>query len=201
MSLPPDQALQAHVAEHRVKKSFFQPIPSTCTICNEDLASKTALAKHEREAHPKEPPFTDELRETYLELVRAGARPYKAARTVGVSPYTIKRAKTLDPSFAEAFELAEEEYAEVIEERLVARALADDNWAIKEFLSKRSKSRWNDDKNLNIIVSGTIEHRANLLPHEQDIMALRDTIRERARLNGTQLALENPNIIDAKIVE
>jgi len=199
MTLPKPE-LVAHVELHRAKNGFALPIPSTCEECSEPFPSKTALAQHEREVHPKEPPFNDQLREKYLTLVRSGRRPLKAARDLKVSSQTVKRAMKVDPTFAEAVALAEEEYAEEVEEVLVERALAGDPWAVKEFISKRSKSRWGDDKTLNINVSGTINHRADLLPHEQDIVELQQTVRERARLNGSPIAL-NAAIIETEIAE
>jgi hypothetical protein len=200
VSLEPDPILMAHVADHKAKP-YFQAIPSQCVDCGQEFRSKTALDKHTREVHPKEPPFNDELREDYLKLVKNGIRPLKAARRVGVSPHTVKRAMKIDPSFDEAVRLAEEEYAEEVEEVLVDRALAGDPWAVKEFLTKRSKSRWSDDKTIFVHVQGEINHRTDLLPHEKDIMQLRQTIRERAALNGTPIALDNPEIIDVEIID
>lgn len=201
MSLPPDPKLFAYVDQYKARKSFALPIPSSCSECSMEFPSKTTLAQHDREIHPKEPPFDDGMRERFLAIVREDPFPIKAARKIGISPHTLKRAMKVDPSFAEAVTLAEEEASEVAEQVLWNRMKAEDPWAVNKWLTKRSKERWSDDKNININVSGVIEHREGLLPHEQDILALRDTIRERARLNGTPLALENTEIIDAEIID
>lgn len=204
MTLPVDPALEAHAQAFKASRAIPMAIPSTCEECGEACQSKTALSAHQREAHPAEPAFVDELREKYLVLIRNGRRPMKAAREVGISPYTVKRAMKIDPSFFEAVELAEAEYAEEIEEKLVERALVGDPWAVKEFLTKRSKARWSDDKTLNVNINGEIHHSGEIvgrLAHEQDIFELQRTVRERARLNGKELALDNHDIIDAEVID
>lgn len=201
VGLEPDPALIGHAGRYKAANGFRLPIPSKCEVCGGDFPSKTALKSHELEAHPKEPPFDDFLREKFLDLLRVGELPNKTARQLGISPHTVKRAMIVDPSFAEAVEMAESEAAEDVETVLRKRALAGDPWAVKEWLSKRSKDRWTDDKTLNINIRGEFTHRAELLPHENDILALQATVRERARLNGKPLPLDNPEITDAEIVE
>lgn len=202
MSLPPNPKIQAHVEKTQAKKKFLAPIPSKCKACKEEFPSKAALDKHKWAKHPTEPPFDETLREKFLVMLRGGGLPNKSIRKVGISPATLKRAMILDPAFAEAVSLAEEEAAEDIEEVLRERALAADPWAVKEWLSKRSKPRWSDDKSvdLNVNFSGEIVHRADLLDHQKKILNIQKTIQERARLNG-DLMLNNSEIIDAEIVE
>lgn len=201
MNLPPDPALQGFADLYRAQKGFRAPISSTCEDCGGDFLSKTSLEQHARDVHPKEPVFDDELREQFLEKIRLGGRLWKTARALGVSPQTVKRAMKIDPSFADAVEIAEEEFAEEVEEGLRRRALAEDPWAVSKWLEKRSKSRWNDDKTVKVEVTGTVTHNHELLAHENRILALQETVRERAKLNGKRLELPNPEIIDVEVIE
>lgn len=201
MSLEPDPELVKVVMEHQAKNAIRRAIPSKCEECSTEWPSKTALDKHIREVHPKEPVFNDELREKYLDLLRVGGFPTKSARKLGISPETVKRAMRIDPTFAEAVEIAEEEGSEEIEEVFRESAKSGQPWAVTGWLKKRSARRWSDEKNINVNISGDIRHYAGLLPHEQAIMSLKETVQERARISGRTAELDNPEIIDAEVIE
>lgn len=196
--LEPDPELLAVALNHKKKNSRFQAVPSSCLECSEQLPSKVALDKHLREVHPKEPPFNDAKQAEYLNLVRSGRLPVQAAKTAGVSWAIVKKAKKLDPAFAEALEEAEEEAAEEIEVELRAAALERQPWAVKEWLNSRSKARWSPDKTVNVVHSGIVEHRPELKPHENELLELNARARERARIRGE---LSDPDIIDVEIID
>lgn len=196
--LEPDPELEAFAIVHKQQFKRKKPIPSVCEECGEQLFSKTQLADHLRTQHPTEPVFNDAKRDEFLKLLKAGTRFFKGCKAVKIAPETVKRAMKVDPTFAEAVSLAEEEAAERAEELLWEQAEAGNMTAIVRILEKRQKARWSNEQIINVQVSGEITHRPELMAHQNRILELQARAKERMALNGTS---ELDEIVDAEIVE
>lgn len=199
--IEPNPELEAFAIKHKQSRALTRPIPSKCDECPEEFPSKFQLEEHVRLLHPKEPPFNDAKREEFLQKLRANVRFFAAAKAVKISPSTIKRAMKIDPAFAEAVELAEEEAAEKAEEKLWEQVEAGNMQAILKVLERRQQKRWGTEpQQINVNVSGTVTH-VGALPHQNKIAELAQRARERQALREGTPALANPEIIDAEIVE
>lgn len=109
--------------------------------------------------------FGPEVRERYLDLLRAGHGRLSACRAVGIHPDTMRRFSRHSEEFRAAVADAEEEAAEPVEAKLYEAATAGEPWAVKEWLSKRATARWGDPAHrVQVDVSGTVEHRLEVGP-------------------------------------
>jgi AcrR family transcriptional regulator len=115
--------------------------------------------------------FTRELQTQYVQLVASGKLRYKAAEAVGVTLPTIKRHYETDAVFRDAVDDAQEQANEPVENALYEAAVRGEPWAVKEWLSKRDRARWGDDKSLTITHQGALTlNEGGVLPTVQALV-------------------------------
>lgn len=148
--------------------------------------------------------FGPERRERVLGGMRRGLRPYAAAKAAGVSSETLRRTRKADPVFDEACVLAEQEWLEQIEGKLIEAAEAREPWAIQMLLKSRGRETWGDKREVSVTVSGTVEVEAG--ERLSRIAALEARLAERADLIGPAVglpavAVSGLEVLEAEIVE
>jgi hypothetical protein len=118
------------------------------------------------------PQFDDVYQEKFLEAVRKGNRPNKAAELVGFSAPTIRRHILDDKEFAEKVKAAEAESCEIVEDALWASALDGNFNAQKFWLINRAPDRWIDTKTTRQIGGDIIPIQVNVNNVFEDIKKL-----------------------------
>ena len=151
--------------------------------------------------------FDEEARGKYLALLSAGHGRFSAARALGVHPDTVRRFSRASSEFRESVIEAEAEAAEPVEAKLYQAALDGEPWAVKEWLSKRSKARWGQEPGaasgvtVNVLAAGDVGVSVGRLGA---VTELRRQLEERAALGvgGEQEspALSGGAIEDAEVV-
>jgi transposase-like protein len=89
--------------------------------------------------------FGPDVRLQYLALLRAGHGRINAARSLGISPDTVRRYARASEEFRESVAEAEEEAAEPVEAKLYEAALAGEPWAVTKWLAARMRARWGEE--------------------------------------------------------
>ena len=137
--------------------------------------------------------FTPEKQEAYLSDIRKGLRDSTAAKAVGVDTRTPRNFAERNPDFAERLELAHEEAADPVEQKLYDAALDGEPWAVNKWLEANSK-RWRP-KAAKLEISGEVIHSIEGAPLDK-LLALQE------RAIGREEALQlTEHIEDAEIVE
>lgn len=145
--------------------------------------------------------FGPEVRQRYLDLLAAGHGRYSACAAIGIHPETMRRFARASQEFREAVELAEEMAAEPVEAKLYEAAKNGEPWAVKEWLTKRSKARWGETaKQVDINVSGTVELEGGpgVRAIAGRVAALQAALEERQRVLE---AAGGEDIVDAVVLE
>lgn len=143
--------------------------------------------------------FGPEVRTEYLALLRAGHGRLWACRHLGIHPDTMRRFARASEDFRQQVADAEEEAAEPVEAKLYQAALEGEPWAVKEWLTKRSKARWGDESaKLEVTVSGTVSVEAG--PGLAGVIGRVAAM--QAQLEERRLALEEAGgVVDAEVIE
>lgn len=95
--------------------------------------------------------FNKERREAYLQALREGLRPTRAAESVGVSRQIVYAYREAHPEFRREELLAERESLEAVEDALYQAAISGNINAIKMILFNRDPERWSEKQAPNII--------------------------------------------------
>lgn len=194
MPLKPNPELVAAAEAKRAQASRGKrPPDAVCTKCGDPFGSGAELEEHTIEKHPTGI-FTPQVQEQFLMSLRDGKRRHSTARKLGVSPSLVAKFLELNPAFARAVQMAEEEYIELVETALYDAALNKEPWAVKEVLTKRNAKRWGDPgQKITVEHTGTVTHEIDDGHRAQQISTITERLRQRALMDG--------NIIDAEIVE
>lgn len=131
--------------------------------------------------------------DVYIQNLQDGQGRHLAARNSGGDPRAVKRRLKFDIDLRERVELAEEEAAERLEEKLWTLANLGERWAMEAILKKRYKQRWGDDPTI-VHHEGTVTHELSAAPLLEQIAQLESTLNNR-------MELTSGDYIDAEIVE
>lgn len=137
--------------------------------------------------------FTPEVRERYLEYLRAGNMKYEAARLVGIHPVTVERRRKDDPEFRAAEVRALDESVEGVEKILRDMALQGDIGAIKMFLAAHKRNTYGDRKTFEIDATPAALELGKAEAYAK-IAELQTELAKRSQ----RLQLDDPNIIDVE---
>lgn len=139
--------------------------------------------------------FDRDAKLKYVALLAAGHMRREAARVLGVSWRTVADHMQADEEFREEVEEAEAQATETVEKVLFDRAKQGEPWAVKEWLAKRDKQRWGDKVDVDVTVSGTVDHTIKV-----DQAGIKELA---ARLERRRLELEpgDPDVIDVDPVD
>ncbi len=94
--------------------------------------------------------FTEAKKAAYLEALRNGALKGVAAKSVGVTPWTVINNARKDPEFAAAIEDAEMAAVQIIEDALFKAAAEGNVTAQQVILYNRAPDRWRDRRNVSV---------------------------------------------------
>ena len=138
------------------------------------------------------PKFTPELRDAYLRLIAKGMKAGEAARSVGVSPQTVRNAVSADAAFAADLEEVRTFAREAVESVLYERALEGESWAVKTYLAAEDPDKYGTARSVSVSVRGELGG-GDGLPLLERVRLMETELRgRRALLDG---------VVDAEIVE
>jgi AcrR family transcriptional regulator len=137
--------------------------------------------------------FTHELKTQYCHLIASGKLRYDAAKRTGVSLATVKRHYETDAVFRDAVDDAQDQANEPVENALYEAAVRGEPWAVKEWLSKRDRARWGEDKTL------TVTHQGALTLNEGGVLPSVQALVER--LQARQLETPLPPALPSAPIE
>lgn len=153
-----------------------------------------SLVPADQKRAPGRPPkFDEEKRSQYVALLAAGIGRHEAARQLDVSPRTVAFWRAGVDEFREACEEAESVASEPVERALYEAAKRGEPWAVKMWLTNRTKGRWHDEQKVAVEVSGEVK----VEPGQQMAQILELSDRLRAR----RLELEAGDVIEGEVVE
>jgi hypothetical protein len=99
-----------------------------------------------------------EAKQVFLKAISQGVLRFEAARRANTTVANVKRHLKADPEFAAAFDDAQLEASEPVENVLYDAAKRGEPWAVTKWLAARDKERWAEPtKSVEVKHSGTVQ--------------------------------------------
>ena len=134
--------------------------------------------------------FTDAVKKSFIELLKAGNSRKAALEAVGVTRYTLRNHMLKDPDFATEVLDAEADAVEIVEDCLFDKCIRGNATAIFFYLCNRRPDRWRSINKLQVEAvpaqaieemelrfERVIEHSLRFIP-EEDRAAFLDGLRD-----------------------
>ena len=162
----------------------------SCSTCGKSFLDSTAYNNH---LDDHKGIISAEKKQQYLSNLLNGDGPLTSATKIGITPRQLKKAIQESPTFEEDIKFAEAQRAERVETKLQELAEAGDYRAIEKILNTRNPERWAPKADITV----DIVHSIKELPLNERIPKIEALLQDRLSVKE----LENPEIIDAEVIE